>query len=970
MSREQSFRFLRAIKDQPKGVNTGRVYTVDVIGRTAMVRFGGGASGVRLRIQNQTIADSIATLLSTNIQPTVLVQNDIIIDVQAGGGATTNSTTTVIVSGIDVSSLNSDFYSHAANANAHHTAFIGVTVNGTNIAPNVGARIVLTAAGGIQLVPGVNGFVIQTDGTLASTTRNITAGSGLTGGGDLTADRTINVGQGNGITVAADAVAVNEGYAFQFTGTPSFSPGAVGPAFVIGTNALNVNIPGLRANSVSKNVTGGAGLTNTGGTLLTSDITLNVGAGYGITVNADDVAVNQAFAPVWTGIHQFNVDTLISKIKPRTGNLYDIGQVDRMFRDLFVGTIQATIFAEQTISLIGGWLRAAKDQGTILYDVDATQTIINFSKTMIVNDFIEFRGNLQREVMQITAVSPYGAPEYVVTRNLDGGLTTAWTAGSAYSVNGQDGNGWIDINASGTPKLQMFRQGATWNDQKLLVQLGDLNGNWGYPSETYGLAIGEFAAGKSNIVVDSTGMFRLRNFTTDILRVDSTGAFIAGVLNIGTDGGIFQGTGTFALPTAGLKLYRNAGGIGLLEGYSAGVKQVGFNANGEIEAGAGNVKLNSNGLSFYTGGGLSNQITWNDLGQTYPALRGRIRNEYSDSSGGLGSTGHHTRMLIESFSGIAANINEPVHLAILRLVADNKLSNIPVSIDLTSNNFTGDSIACKINNANVLTLFKDYTQFGNRPFTTGGGAFPALPSTNYVFFRTDFRAWFQYDGAAWRQTSVGHFASTFPASPVTNMRVFREDWRALFTYDGATWRQTSVGEFTGAFPASPTDNLRVFRSDRDLEYFWNSATSQWLTTTIYTAPLSETRNFAPYSTPNIGITEQAPLVFYANNVNYAIRTLDTRFFWNVSGTNSAANFWHYRLNYANNDNTGIIDMLGTAATPINTSAVAINANDIVVAGDVTIPAYAKGGRFALFMKVTGTPSTFTFRGEVRYRMVG
>lgn len=39
----------------------------------------------------------------------------------------------------------------------------------------------------------------------------VTAGSGLTGGGDLTTSRTINVGEGDGITVAADAISVNAG---------------------------------------------------------------------------------------------------------------------------------------------------------------------------------------------------------------------------------------------------------------------------------------------------------------------------------------------------------------------------------------------------------------------------------------------------------------------------------------------------------------------------------------------------------------------------------------------------------------------------------------------------------------------------------------------------------------------------------------------------------------------------------------
>jgi len=40
------------------------------------------------------------------------------------------------------------------------------------------------------------------------TTRSLVAGNGLTGGGDLSADRTFNVGAGSGIIVGADDVAI------------------------------------------------------------------------------------------------------------------------------------------------------------------------------------------------------------------------------------------------------------------------------------------------------------------------------------------------------------------------------------------------------------------------------------------------------------------------------------------------------------------------------------------------------------------------------------------------------------------------------------------------------------------------------------------------------------------------------------------------------------------------------------------
>jgi hypothetical protein len=48
--------------------------------------------------------------------------------------------------------------------------------------------------------------------TKVPATRTLTAGNGLTGGGDLSANRTLDVGAGTGITVAADAVALDTAY--------------------------------------------------------------------------------------------------------------------------------------------------------------------------------------------------------------------------------------------------------------------------------------------------------------------------------------------------------------------------------------------------------------------------------------------------------------------------------------------------------------------------------------------------------------------------------------------------------------------------------------------------------------------------------------------------------------------------------------------------------------------------------------
>lgn len=70
---------------------------------------------------------------------------------------------------------------------------------------------------------------------------------------------------------------------------------------------------------------------------------------------------------------------------------------------------------------------------------------------------------------------------------------------------------------------------------------------------------------------------------------------IAGVLTIGASGGIYQGSGTFASPTTGLKVW-NDGGVGRIAGYNAGVAQWYADTDGRLYAGGGNAVLDSGGF--------------------------------------------------------------------------------------------------------------------------------------------------------------------------------------------------------------------------------------------------------------------------------------------------------------------------------------------------------------------------------------
>lgn len=76
----------------------------------------------------------------------------------------------------------------------------------------------------------------------------VTAGSGLTDGGTSGAV-TLNIGAGNGITVNADDIAVNQAYNFAFTGNVSFTPSSTGDV-VFATDAdSNVQITASAGNT-------------------------------------------------------------------------------------------------------------------------------------------------------------------------------------------------------------------------------------------------------------------------------------------------------------------------------------------------------------------------------------------------------------------------------------------------------------------------------------------------------------------------------------------------------------------------------------------------------------------------------------------------------------------------------------------------------------------------------------------------
>ncbi len=237
----------------------------------------------------------------------------------------------------------------------------------------------------------------------------------------------------------------------------------------------------------------------------------------------------------------------------------------------------------------------------------------------------------------------------------------AMAAGTVVAVDalvldyGTTGTGFYEVNAiDGTyGQNSPYARIVKWTTHPatgsvVVGQFGNLRGAYGYAGTEYGLAVGEYGSGKANITIDPTNGVRLRSYSTDILQIKNSDGlgYIVGPLYLDTGGGIYQGSGTFASPTTGLKLW-NDSGVGRIGGYTAGTIQWYGNTDGKLYAGAGNVWMDQNGLGFNAASGklTGSTASWWYSGNRYLSM------------GTVVDLGVPTSGFIETRTGLPFNIN-------------------------------------------------------------------------------------------------------------------------------------------------------------------------------------------------------------------------------------------------------------------------------------------------------------------------
>lgn len=478
---------------------------------------------------------------------------------------------------------------------------------------------------------------------------------------DTNVDLVLGRTTGGNATMRWNGTLVSVDKAFDVTGNITVS-GNVDGVDVAGFNAVQFVTLATNANVANERVlTAGAGLTLTDGGAGTT-ATLAVGAGSGITVNADDVALttpgtltvstsNNAAtnhthaitsssnpgaaasllasdASGFLTLVKLSTDTLTDKsggnltisptgdvifnptgndILPTTNYDLNIGSLSKKYLTLHAAELWVeTLVAQDTIATIGG--RILVGPTTVLTaDLAAIDTTITVKHNEMANGdrvYLEANGSVEFMAITSAASGSAGAYTYSVTRNLDGSGANQWYAGDAVFNTGTTGDGFIDVYSLRSVKsatqygptiVGNVRNSSTYNDWSEVWAVGNLNGVYGYGADTYGSAFGKYGASLTNVTMDATNGFRIRNNTTNLGQWAADGDFFIGT-DVGSNGAnptttgfaIFNTSQTFGSLSAaqGDVVFGNASGKRLFYDASSGILDLIGNVRISDSAGA------------------------------------------------------------------------------------------------------------------------------------------------------------------------------------------------------------------------------------------------------------------------------------------------------------------------------------------------------------------------------------------------
>jgi hypothetical protein len=357
-----------------------------------------------------------------------------------------------------------------------------------------------------------------------SSYRTVAAGAGLTGGGNLTADISLDVAAGDGIEVTGDAVKVKlkttSGLALDATGLSMVAPATL---TVASTSDLATHSHAITASSdVSAGVA--ALLKSTAAGLLTlAQLTaatkvrtpqIDTGSGYlalmpfasrvGVNTDAPDfaldvvgtiqgqTAVRSPSVVATTAVTTPSIvtasgnltitpvgDLVLSPggadVLPESSIVTDLGDYNRMWRTAYFAEMYAqTLVAQDVVSTIGGRVEITPTT-SLIADLDNTATTMDVKANNLRNGEYAYLmaapgGVAHFEAIKVVsaASSVTGGYHYTIERNKDGTGANDWYAGDAVASLGKSvGEGTISLTSTSTilnhagPTIAIYARNAT-----------------------------------------------------------------------------------------------------------------------------------------------------------------------------------------------------------------------------------------------------------------------------------------------------------------------------------------------------------------------------------------------------------------------------------------------------------------------------------------------------------------------------
>ena len=220
---------------------------------------------------------------------------------------------------------------------------------------------------------------------------------------------------------------------------------------------------------------------------------------------------------------------------------------DVEFNNAYIrGEIRTTVLTYQEVQAVSGTMGVFLSSGTLkeTVTIPASGNVVIAVKDPAVghtqlfseNDILWMKDGTSSTWLKVTATISDETTHWEYTCSIESGSTEVdFTAGQAIVNYGQSGDGFLLMEAIGTgaPYFSVrTHAGAPYTATTEHVRMGNLNGNWGYSSDIYGAAIGQYASGKGNITIDPTDGIKINVYNTNVMQFTSTGSYITNVLNM------------------------------------------------------------------------------------------------------------------------------------------------------------------------------------------------------------------------------------------------------------------------------------------------------------------------------------------------------------------------------------------------------------------------------------------------------